>query len=67
MCQNDARLLECQIQLALKIFQLIRNAPDIDRFPSVYVVKTHFLLENLSISEPSLGILEKFISRVTLL
>ena len=34
--------------------------PDIYGFLKVYKVETHFLLENLWISEPSLGILEKF-------
>ena len=29
-------------------------------FPTVHIVKTHFLLENLSISEPGLGVLEIF-------
>ena len=29
-------------------------------FPTVHMVETHFLFENLWISEPSLGILEKF-------
>ena len=29
-------------------------------FPTVHMVKTHFLLENLWISEHSLGVLEKF-------
>ena len=36
-----------------------RDAPDIYRFPIVHMVKTHFLLEYLSISWASLGILEK--------
>ena len=30
---------------------------DIHRFPTIHMVKTHFLLENLWISQPSLGIL----------
>ena len=38
---------------------LLRNVPDSDRFPTVHMVKTHFVLENLWISEPSSGILEK--------
>ena len=32
----------------------------LNRFAKVHMVETHFLLENLKISEPSLGILEKF-------
>ena len=35
---------------------LLRDASDMQRFPTVHMVETHFL----SISEPSLGILEKF-------
>ena len=38
----------------------LRDASDIHRFPTVHMVKTHFLLENLWISKPSLGILERF-------
>ena len=38
----------------------LRDTPDIHRFPTVHMVKTNFLLENLSISEPSLGEQEKF-------
>ena len=38
----------------------IRDAPDFHRFPTMHMVKTHFPLENLSTSEPSLGILKKF-------
>ena len=44
----------------------LRNATDIYRFPIVHMVKTHFLLENLSISEPSLGILQNFQCRSAL-
>ena len=39
---------------------LLKDASDIHRFPTVHMVKTHFLLENLWIAEPSSGILEKF-------
>ena len=39
---------------------LLRNVPNIHVFPSVHIVKIHFLLENLLISEPSSCILEKF-------
>ena len=38
----------------------LRDASDIHRFPTLHMVKTHFLLENLWISKPSLSILEKF-------
>ena len=44
----------------LEFFQQLRDASDIHRFPTVHMPETHFLLENLWISEPSLGILEKF-------
>ena len=44
----------------------LRDATDIYRFPIVHMVKTHFLLENLWISEPSLGIMEKFQCSLTL-
>ena len=37
-----------------------KDGSDIHRFPTVHMVETYFLLENLWISEPSLGILEKF-------
>ena len=43
-----------------KVSSYLRDATDIYRFPIVHMVKTHFLLENLSISEPSLGILQNF-------
>ena len=43
-----------------KFSSWLRDAPDIYRFPSVHMVKTHFLLENLLISKPPLSILEKF-------
>ena len=36
------------------------DAHDIYRFPTVHTAETHFLLENLWISEASLGILDKF-------
>ena len=44
----------------LQFFQLSRDASDIHRFPTLHMVETHFLLENLWISWASLGILEKF-------
>ena len=37
-----------------------RNAPNSHRRATLQVVKIHFVLENLWISEPSLGVLEKF-------
>ena len=43
----------------MEFFQY-KDGSDIYRFPAVYMIETHFLLENLWISEPSLGILEKF-------
>ena len=39
---------------------LLRDAFDIHWFPTMRMVETHFLLENLWILEPSLGIVEKF-------
>ena len=42
------------------VHEKMRDVPDIYRFPTVHMVKTHFLLEILGTSEPSLGILEKF-------
>ena len=36
-----------------------RDVPDIYRFPTVHMFKTHLLLENLSLTKPSLVILEK--------
>ena len=44
----------------LEFSEFIWDACDIQRFQTVHGIKTHFLLENLWISEPSLGILEKF-------
>ena len=41
-----------------KFSYLLRDAPGFHRFLSVHMVKTHSLLENLSISELSLGIIE---------
>ena len=38
----------------------LRDASDIHWFPTLHMVKTHFLLENQLISKPSLSILEKF-------
>ena len=37
-----------------------KDAPDIHQFPIGHVAKSHLLLENLWISEPSIGVLEKF-------
>ena len=39
---------------------ILKDGSYIHRFQKVHMVETHFLLENLWISEPSLGILEKF-------
>ena len=41
---------------------LLRDTPDVNRFPTMHMAKAHFLLENLKIPEPSLGrsILGKF-------
>ena len=57
----------CQVKIVLQIFCYIAHnqqsrgpsydAIDIYIFPTVHMVKTHFLLENLSISQPFLGIL----------
>ena len=44
----------------------IMDGSDIHRFPKVHMAETHFLLENLLISEPSLGKLEKFQHRSAL-
>ena len=52
--------------LRWKVSSCLRDATDIYRFPIVHMVKTHFLLENLSISEPSLGILQNFQCRSAL-
>ena len=38
---------------------LLRNDSDIHKFPSIHMVKIYFLLENLWISQSSLGIQEK--------
>ena len=38
----------------------LKDASDIYRLPILHMVKTHFLLENLWISKPSLSILKKF-------
>ena len=38
---------------------LLRDTSDIHRFQTVHMVKTHFLLENLWISESFLGMLKK--------
>ena len=37
----------------------LRDVPDIHIFLTVHIDKNHFLLENLSISELSLGLLKK--------
>ena len=39
---------------------ILKDDSDIYRFPSLHMAETHFLLANPSISESSLGILEKF-------
>ena len=46
--------------LHLNFSSILKDGPDIYRFPILHMTETHFLLENLSISESSLGILEKF-------
>ena len=38
---------------------ILKDGSDIYRFPTLHMAETHFLLENPSISESSLGILEK--------
>ena len=38
---------------------ILKDGSDIYRFPTLHMAETHFLLENQSISESSLGILEK--------
>ena len=40
--------------------RILKDGSDIYRFPTLHIAETHFLLENPSISESSLGILEKF-------
>ena len=45
---------------------LLRDATNIHRLPTVYVITTHFMLENLWISEPSLSILDWYITRTYL-
>ena len=47
-------------ELRWNISSWLRDASDIHRFPTLHMIKTHFQLENLWISKPSLGILEKF-------
>ena len=37
----------------MEFFQF-RNVPDIQRFPTVHMAETRFLLDNLGISDPSL-------------
>ena len=37
---------------------ILKDDSDIYRFPTLHMAETHFLLENPSISESSLGILE---------
>ena len=49
-----------------KVSSCLRDPTDIYIFPIVHMVKTYFLLENLSISEPSLGILQNFQHRSAL-
>ena len=65
LCFNLARIV-LTAELCWDFSSLLRDASDIHRFPTVHMVETHFLLENLWISEPSLGILEKFQGSLTL-
>ena len=59
-------IFKYRADLHWKVSSCLRDATDIHRFPIVHMVKTHFLLENLSISEPSLGILQNFQRRSAL-
>ena len=45
------------LKVVPKLSSCLRDATDIYSFPIVHMVETNFLLENLSISAPSLGIL----------
>ena len=47
-------------ELCWNFSSILKDDSDIDRFPTLHMTETHFLLENPSISESSLGILEKF-------
>ena len=49
-----------RVDLDFNFFSLLRDAPDIHKFPTMYMANTHFLLENLWISESFLGILGRF-------
>ena len=46
--------------LGWKFSSWLRDAPDIYKFPTVHMVKTHFLLKNLRLSGASFSMLEKF-------
>ena len=39
-----------RVDLDFIFFSLLRDAPDIHKFPTMYMANTHFLLENLWIS-----------------
>ena len=52
--------LKVYIDLHWNFASLFIDVPDIHRFPTVHMVKTHYLLENLWKLQPSWGILEKF-------
>ena len=49
ICNNTLQLYFTlgRAELHWNFFSLLRDAPDIDRFQTVHMVKTHFLLENL--------------------
>ena len=49
-----------RVKLHWNFSSWLRDGSDIYRLPILHMVKTHFLLENLWISKPSLSILEKF-------
>ena len=48
-----------RVELCWNFSSIPEDGSDIYRFPKVHMAETHFLLENLWISGPSLGILEK--------
>ena len=59
---NTARfyfILE-RAELGWNFSSIPKDGCDIPRFQTVHMVGTHFLLENLWISQPSLGVMEKF-------
>ena len=49
ICNNTLQLYFTlgTAELHWNFSSLLRDAPDIHRFPTVHMVKTHFLLENL--------------------